>query len=285
MFYQQWANIANEYFLQELTAVASLGVIILDVVRYLLFFDNQGLPLGLAGTRMNFNQITLLASPAFWSGIRGLISWRKRILVALLTVTCCFVATFMGPAAALLLIPVVRTDWPAGGTPFWFRGNESTLWPDTLDSSSTGGQECLTPTADTVYAETMNNSGCIWYWTSSLSQYAKDLHFDTDIYNVTVFDTNTARESQRRQSGDTWALSSMAHIARMAWAIGQQWRGAAFYANENWNRLSTGSSYLFRARAGTVTKVHSLIPAVRTKCLVYEPADFNSTEVFAVCRN
>ena len=234
---------------------------------------------------MRFNQITLLASPNFWSAIRGLISWRKRVFVALLTVTCSLLATFIGPSSALLLIPVVRTDWSAGGTEFWLSGNETTLWPNTLDSSSAGGQECLTPTADMIYAETLNNSGCIWYWTPSLSQYAKDLHFNVDIYNVTVFDTGSARELQRRSSGDTWALSSMAHIARMAWAIGSQWLGAALYANENWSRLRTGSTYLNRARTGTVTKVHSLIPAVRTRCNTYDPAYFNSTDILAVRRN
>ncbi|MCJ1401737.1 hypothetical protein MMC11_004954 [Xylographa trunciseda] len=267
--------------LLELTVVASLGVIVLDVIRYLLFFDDQGLPLGLAGTKNALYSVTLLASPSFWSGIRGLKSWRKRILVTLLIVACCLLATLIGPSSALLLIPIVRTDWPAGGTPFWLSGNESTLWPDTLDSSSIGGQECLTPTADKIYAETLNNSGCIWYWTPGLSQYAKDLHFDTTIYNVTVFDPLTARAVQRRSSGDTWALSSMAHIARMAWAIGLQWRDAAFFANENWSRFRTGNSFLFRERTGTVTKVHSPIPAVRTKCGVYGPADFNSTAVFA----
>ncbi|MCJ1394327.1 hypothetical protein MMC18_007205 [Xylographa bjoerkii] len=274
-------DIADEYFVQELMVVASLGVIVLDVIRYLLFFDDQGLPLGLAGTKTKLHNVTFLASPEFWSGIRGLESWRKRILVTLLTVICCLSATLIGPSSALLLIPVVRTDWPAGGTLFWLSGNESTLWPDTLDSSSIGGQECLTPTADEIYAETLNNSGCIWYWTPGLSQYAKELHFNVNIFNVTVFDTVTAREMQRRSSGDTWALSNMAHIARMAWAIGLQWRDAALSANENWSRFSTGSSFAFRERTGTVTKVHSPIPAVRTKCGVYGPADFNSTDVFA----
>ena len=276
-------DIANECLFQELAAVASLGVIVLDVVRYLLFFDDQGLPLGLAGTKMKFNDVTLLASPAFWSGIRGLNSWRKKILVTLLIVICCLLATFLGPSSALLLIPVVRTDWAAGGTLFWLSGNTSTLWPDTLDFSSIGGQECLMPTADKIYAENLNNSGCIWYWTSGLTQYTKDLHFGTGIFNVTVFDAIAAREVQRRPSGDTWALSSMAHIARMALAIGMQWIDAALFANENWSPLRTGRSFLFRQRSGTVTKVHSPVPAVRTKCGVYEPADFNSTAVFAVC--
>ncbi|MCJ1416346.1 hypothetical protein MMC32_002681 [Xylographa parallela] len=267
--------------LLELMAVASLGVIVLDVVRYLLFFDHDGLPLGLAGTKTRFNDALLLASPTFWTGIRGLKSWRKRIFMTSLIVTCFFLATFLGPSSALLLIPVIRTDWPAGGTQFWLSGNESILWPDTLDSSSIGGQDCLTPTAEKIYAMDLNNSGCIWYWTAGLSQYAKELHFDIGVYNVTVFDPIAAREMQRRSSGDTWALSSMAHISRMAFAISLQWLSAAVFANDNWSSVRTGSNYLHRERTGTVSKVHSQIPAVRTSCGVYEPADFNSSEFFS----
>jgi hypothetical protein len=270
------------FSLQELTVVASLGVILLDLIRYFLFVDEQGLPLGLAGAKLKFNSIMYICSQTFWVGIHGFTSWRRRILVACLTISCCLLTTFIGPSSALLAIPVYRTNWPAGGTQFWLSGNESVLWPDVLDSSSVGGQDCLNPSASMIYSDLLNKTGCIWSWTSGLTQYAKDGHFDTHSYNITVYDGIAMRELQRRPSGDTWVLASMVNIAWMSSAISQRWLDVVLFATTNWTPLSSYSRYYFRERTGTVARVRSQIPAVRTDCGYYGPADFNSTDQFEV---
>ena len=228
---------------------------------------------------MQFNDIRFLASPTFWSGIQGLKSWKQRLPTTLLIIICCLAATFIGPSSALLLIPATRTNWPAGGTQFWLRGNASSLWPETLDLSSVGGQDCLHAMPNLIYLDSLNNSGCIWYWTPSLTQFAKDSHFQTLTYNVTIYDGIAEREAQRRNSGDTWALSSMAHIARFSWAISLKWIDSAYYASRAWSILSQYSRLYFRERTGTISRVHSAIPAVRTSCTPWAQANFTDPNV------
>ena len=158
---------------------------------------------------------------------------------------CCLLTTLIGPSSALLAIPVYRSNWPAGGTDFWVPGNESLLWPDNLGASSTG-VECQNPGQDVIYAMLPTMSHCIWYWTPGLTHWAKAAHFDANSYNITVYEGFADHQIQRRNSGDCWALASMAHVARISSLIGEKMALRSSLCGSELGRAKFSKSVLLR---------------------------------------
>lgn len=89
----------------ELLALGSLSVIVLEVLRYKLLRSATGLPFGLLAAGFNFTQINWFWSPAFLFSLR--CSWNQAFLTAVLML-CGLLALAMGPATAILLVPVQR---------------------------------------------------------------------------------------------------------------------------------------------------------------------------------
>jgi hypothetical protein len=117
----------------ELVIVASLGLIVLHIVRHELLFGD-GLPLGLVGSGLTFSNFEFFFRKEFYGSLKCLThhgtKWRKIGFVAVL-VLAGLTAVLAGPASAVLLVPKSQT-WPGGGTPFFLNGSSNQFWPDDL---------------------------------------------------------------------------------------------------------------------------------------------------------
>ena len=205
--------------------IASLGYLILDIIHYFLFFDEAGIPLALTGIRLSFNNVFFIVSPTFWSGIRAFPSRRARILVAFLLLSCTLIATFIGPAAALLLIPAIRTDWLAGSLLYQTPPGQRLTWESKLNlsthsrvNSSIPGvkiiDDCFDPPEDAVDYPSGQFDGCTWSATNSLGSIitpftilltgnftVKDADYGRDI-SWSTYNVNQTRPT-------IWTWSSM----------------------------------------------------------------------------
>ncbi|WQF87210.1 hypothetical protein CDEST_12224 [Colletotrichum destructivum] len=112
--------------LQELLITASLGSIILNVIRRHLVFKD-GVPLGLLGSDKAFAQVrpclSFFWSVEFWGGVRSFRNqkWGQNIFLVGLLVVSGGLTLLAGPATAVLMIPRVM-NLPTGGSIFWLNG-------------------------------------------------------------------------------------------------------------------------------------------------------------------
>ena len=205
--------------------------------------------------------------------------------MALIITIATLIAVFIGPSSALLVIPTT-SDWPAGGTSFWMSGKASELWPLTLDRASTGGDICLDPTQDQIYANLLSMSGCIWYGTPAIQEHVVDVHGAVFEGNITITDGVTTRAIQRRGDGPNTAanffVSSMANVSRFSNVIGLMWINAISWAASTSSLLSSRRNYSYRQRGGSIASVKSLIPVVRTQVTITSPVKFSNTSEFKV---
>jgi hypothetical protein len=117
----------------EIMIVASLGLIVFHFVREELLFED-GLPLGLIGSGLTFNNLEFFWSKEFYGTLRYVADYGnkpRKILFLILVVVAGIIAALAGPASAVLLVPKSQ-DWAAGGTQFYLNGSASDLWPDDL---------------------------------------------------------------------------------------------------------------------------------------------------------
>lgn len=117
----------------EIMIVASLGLIVFQCVRDELF--GEGLPLGLIGSGLTFNNLEFFLTKEFY-GTLGYLGGRpdnrgRRIMFVIVVVVAGVTAALAGPASAVLLVPKSQ-DWAAGGTQFYLNGSASDFWPDDL---------------------------------------------------------------------------------------------------------------------------------------------------------
>lgn len=98
--------LADAVFQQELLAVGSLTTIVVAVLRHHLLLDT-GVPFGFLGAGVSFTQINWFWSPGFLLSIQ---SNRRQVFLAATLVTCGILAVAVGPAAAVLLVPVLRVS-------------------------------------------------------------------------------------------------------------------------------------------------------------------------------
>jgi hypothetical protein len=119
--------------LNELIIVASLGLIILHMVRHELLFGD-GLPLGLIGSGLTFSNFQFFFRKEFYGALSYLADHgnklRKVSFVGILIVAG-LTAVLAGPASAVLLVPKSQV-WPSGGTEFFLNGSPDLFWPDDL---------------------------------------------------------------------------------------------------------------------------------------------------------
>ncbi|KAL4867473.1 hypothetical protein BDV12DRAFT_209847 [Aspergillus spectabilis] len=117
----------------EITIVASLGVMVLQYVRHELLFG-EGLPLGLLGSGLTFNNLEYFFQKEFYGGLRFMArrgNRPRKIAFILFVILAGLVGALVGPASAVLLVPKSR-DWSAGGSEFFLNGKDSDFWPDDL---------------------------------------------------------------------------------------------------------------------------------------------------------
>ena len=250
--------------IQELLVVASLGTILLDILRAQLLFRSEGLPLGILSAKQQFTELSYLFSPEFRFGLAGFARRRQRWIFGLLIVTVSLMSLLAGPSAALLAIPTQRPDWPAGGASFWLVGNEESLWPSNLTASDTGGSHCANSSIQMLQTEALNSSGCIWAGFSPLAEVFKQSHLATP-FDVILDDGVLRRESQIRPRGEvaeTWVLAI--HLATGVLA-----RNVAQYWYETLLEIPKSSSHhnlRYRHSNETIGSVRGWVPAVRTRC-------------------
>ena len=122
----------------------------MDLSRYHLIQNREGLPLGMLAVKPLFTDATFILSPEFRHGILGFAGWKKKVFVAFIVMFCSSLALLAGPSAALLLIPNSYTDWPAGGAYFSLVGSPNSIWLDDLDIDAIGGAHCRDPSMNTL---------------------------------------------------------------------------------------------------------------------------------------
>jgi hypothetical protein len=246
--------------------VGSLGTTLFGIIRHQAL-SNTGVPLGLLGAGIRFSQLSYFWSPAYLFGAMGIVSWLKRLLTMAFIAVCGLLAVTAGPASALLMIPALRDQWPAGSTGFWLVGTKDSLWPDHLTLEHIGGEMCRSPTSDNLTLSPLQMSGCIWHGYSELAEGLKDRHFDWQS-NITLNDGVVKRQITRQQyiaSGtETWAVG--VHIAT-AWysrILADEWFSALTWGSAGKQRKY--SHYLNATIGAGVANVPSWLPVVRSDC-------------------
>lgn len=117
----------------EIMIVASLGLIVLQFVRQELLFGG-GLPLGLIGSGLTFNNLEFFFSKEFYGTLSYLGAHGnklRKIMFVSVVVVAGLIAALAGPASAVLLVPKSQ-NWAAGGTQFYLNGSAGGFWPDDL---------------------------------------------------------------------------------------------------------------------------------------------------------
>ncbi len=140
--------------IQELLCLASMGTILLDVLRHDMLYGN-GTPLGLVSAHIWFSQPSSLLSPDYLATVFSSVAeaWTflvcgikrgprrerafsfnwSRVRLALLILILILLAVFTGPFTAVLLIPR-DTTFPAGGTRYLLNASAEELWPSVVDT-------------------------------------------------------------------------------------------------------------------------------------------------------
>ncbi|KAG8526344.1 uncharacterized protein KY384_000337 [Bacidia gigantensis] len=142
-----------------------------------LLQGSDGLPLGLLSLKQRFSQVQYLASPDFRFGLAGLSPWWKVVAYGLLIVLSTLISLLAGPATALLLIPDVHSNWPAGGASIWLGGSDDALWPSVLSGNATGGTHCTSPTPQMITSGALVNNDCLWAGSIPIGDKFKEAQF------------------------------------------------------------------------------------------------------------
>ena len=271
-----------------------MGLIVLDVIHHFLLLNDSGLPIALSGIKLTFTSLFHLVSPSFWSGIGALDSKSTRIGIAFLLMSCGLLANFIGPSAALLLIPTNNSQWKAGGLRFRTHQIASQIWPVELNASHIGGLDCTDPGDDEINTTSGNYSRCIWYAATMLGASIND-----DLPpngNLTVDDR---KMFWRYVSWSTYATSSLFPI-RWSWSSmsiadvitgllfvnwglavnGTKAVNEAYVENATipWSFWNKYSRYLYRDPWGTRAELSGMLgPIVRASCRGHW-RDFNNTD-------
>lgn len=123
--------------MHELLIIASLGLIILHIVRHELIFGS-GLPLGLIGSGLSFGSVIFFFTKEFWGAatyVKRPGHRLRRLGFLTLLLVAGALAAFAGPSSATLLVPKAQV-WPSGGTNFYLNATVDQLWPDQLSGDS-----------------------------------------------------------------------------------------------------------------------------------------------------
>ena len=249
----------------------------MDIIRHQLLFGSEGLPLGILASKQQFTELQYLLSPEFRFGLAGFSRRRKRLLLGLFILASTLISLFAGPSAALLLIPTLRSDWPAGGASFWLTGDEDSLWPSTLTASSVGGPDCENPDIERLSDAALNSSGCIWAGYSSIAEAFRQRHFSPEI-DLIVDDGVLKRNFVLRtkdEVAETWVLAIHMAVGVLSKNVANAWYDALIGISvSSWHH-----TLRYRIKNETVGSIESWVPAVRVDCGMTDSLFYNKSEV------
>ncbi|KAL4886181.1 hypothetical protein BJY04DRAFT_229322 [Aspergillus karnatakaensis] len=199
----------------EITIVASLGVMVLQYVRHELLFGD-GLPLGLLGSGLTFNNLEYFFNKEFYGGLKYVASRGNRprkVAFISFVILAGLVAALAGPASAVLLVPKSR-DWSAGGTDFYLNGRESDFWPDSLSGDMSDLQQlCFQDNSTIPGFCPAGGYKSLW------------AHWGT--LNSSTFQTQHVRSYAKELSGSRfyWPVSSASSLIPPLYALGDNQPG------------------------------------------------------------
>lgn len=188
----------------------SLGLVVMHAIRYELI--NTGLSLGILHSNFALTGLNYLWSQEFWSVLTEL-SWNKRRLVlCLFIVGCCVLASVVGPASALLLIP--SAAWQeTGRTEYYLGGDEAELWPQRLSKDFVGPEGCLEPGNQTLEA-------CLSGGMSRLLALFQQRQWVRNGYKVAMDDVNERQTiTGFLPNYDDPLYNNSNHFAQETWAL------------------------------------------------------------------
>ncbi|KAI1109363.1 hypothetical protein F5Y14DRAFT_29927 [Nemania sp. NC0429] len=253
--------------LHELLIVASLSTIIFHVLRLNLIYGH-GVPLGFLGSGWTFSQITYFFSPEFWGGALSNspgLTWKEYLFAPLILVSG-LVATFAGPATAVLATP--RTsDWPVGGGSYWLNGSEAQLWPRNLDNTAIENYNCSTieakiydPKCPSAGYESLYQHFKTWW---QFPDYRSMLEYNMQDYSMikTIYAAVFQNEYY-----DTAAWTSHWATAMLQDAKRDLYDNSLVWLRDHYRHDPPYPGYLDVAAKKTFT-VQTKIPFVRTACM------------------
>ena len=244
-------------------------MIIVDVLRQQLLFGPEGLPLGILTSGQRFTELKFLFSPEFRFGLAGITSHLKRLLLGFLIFTSALIALLAGPSTALLLIPTLRDNWPAGGLTFWMIGNEEDLWPSKMTLSTIGGSDCRNVTPQIIETEALNTSGCIWAGHSTWSEFFKAGHLGLGT-DISLYDGEVKRDfgiNARGAVAETFVKGNSLAAAVLAKDASRVWWSSVLGSPQS----SRNYRLSYRIRNETTSTFSTWAPVVRSVCAASAP--------------
>ena len=252
----------------------------MHIVRFVLTRSNDGLPLGIITAEISFTTIKYFFSSKFWCGVRGLSKRWQRWCITIWIIVSGIIVALAGPSAAVLVLPTMRSAWPAGAAFFYMVGNSSTLFPLTLNNESDGGTLCHSPSIANLKAPLPNYLGCPWAGYSTLLSVYMQWGDDLMVYPgnpISFYEYEQPRQiiQHIRAPGNTpesWATGSQPAINLWCGSLSVAWYGA----KSNVNSLSSAANFKFGS--AVTTHVPAMLPTVRTVCF-YSNASEHATNL------
>lgn len=288
---------------QELLIIASLATVVVHQLRSDLV-KGPGVPFGLVGATVLFNQIHFFWSSTFWGSILHRPFTNFKLLT--LMIVSGLIAATAGPAVAVLLIPRQHT-WNAGGSMYWINGTADDLWPRQVElnhympntNASLGKANCTSPYA---YTNPLCPSGGYLSLVQGLSTgfyrqelcESKDSPFDdVDLLSMDsgAFIRSPGSQmksytlvSARRGLGsvDSGAVAVHGPAAWVSETLSDDWGIASRTTPRDWRFQTMRYRYYTRR----MSFVNASVPAVRVACTVPRLVSRNGTGVtFAEVRD
>ena len=272
--------LSTNKYAQELCISSSLGLTIMHIVRFVLTRSNDGLPLGMITAETSFTKIKYFFSSRFWCGVRGLSERWYRWFIAIWIIVSGVIVALAGPSTAVLVLPTMRSAWPAGAAFFHMVGNSTTLFPLTLNSEFDGGTLCRSPSTANLQAPLPPYLVCPWGGYSTLLSVYTQWGDDLMVYPgnpISFYEYEQPRQiiQHIRAPGNTpesWATGSQPGINLWSGSISIAWKGATAVTK------SSLSAANFKFGSTATTHVPALLPAVRTVCY-YQNASEHATNL------
>lgn len=262
----------------------SLGLTVMDVLRYCLTRSKNGLPLGMLAAQNGFADLAYFISPEFRHGSRGLSTRWQKWLLPIYLIAIGIIMVLVGPSTAVLIIPSPRNDWPAGSATFNIVGDASTLYPTTLSDTSNMASECISPSEPDIAAPSAKFLGCPWAgypilssiyseWASSWNGYQNN---PINFYEFGLIRQTVQHRRAAQFSSESWALSTPLGPSIWSANIDNAWNTAVLRLPGRYT-LSSFSNYKWSMTAKN-NRVPGKLPTVRTVCH-YESVVDNSTSL------
>jgi len=214
--------------LHEITMLASLSVIVVDLVRQELV-AGEGIPFGAVFGSLQFKDISYLYSKEFLGTLKA--NFDKRIVKArlvLVLIVGAILALTVGPSSAIAMRPRID-NWPAGGSDFYLNATKEEIWPSYLDGST------VSPLCTNITLGTTCISKDWQFAVYQLLSYWPQLNNRSTMpENLQLSSPKSLRQLLTRDTQglypefETLATTQMSNLADPLAEIGRLWAIAAF---------------------------------------------------------